>query len=111
MDQVESFSLPLFDPKYEEMIASYLGVEKLTQEHLKFAVRSALSTPLRQQIGSCFATAPAIIVHEEQPEQFLRDLKELLYTGKLTRVIAGVEYTVPISPTAGRFNEHPLLII
>ncbi|MDN3506099.1 MAG: hypothetical protein P0S96_02605 [Simkaniaceae bacterium] len=108
---VEGFSLPLFDSKYEKMFLEFLNAEKLTHRYLIMAVLSALFCPLRQQIGSCFATAPAIIVHEEQPEQFLRDLKELLYTGKLTRVIAGVEYTVPISPTAGRFDEHPLLKI
>lgn len=98
---IESFSLPLFDAKYEKMILELLNAKEITHRHLILAVLSAFLCPLRQRVGSCFATAPAIIVHEEQPRQFLRDLKDLLYTGKLTRVMVGVEYTVPISPTAG----------
>lgn len=58
-------------------------------------VLTALLTPLRQKVGSCFATAPAILVQSEMPHLFLRDIQEILAKGKLTRTFGGVEYTVP----------------
>lgn len=99
---LQSFSPFLFDPQIEEMIAILLGASRpIKERHVKWAVLSALFTPLRQSVGSCFATAPAILVHEEQPKQFLRDLSDLLAKGQLSRVFGGVEYTVPISPSPG----------
>lgn len=99
---LQSFSPFLFDPQIEEMIAITLGVSgPIKERHVKWAVLSALFTPLRQSVGSCFATAPAILVHEEQPHQFLTDLRDLLAKGQLSRVFGGVEYTVPISPSPG----------
>ncbi len=110
---LQSFTFPVFDPKIEEMIATLLDAkEKLTRRHLIWAVLSALLCPLRQRVGSCFATAPAILIHEEQPIQFLKDLRDLLATGKLTRTFGGVEYSVPMSPSSGPEDfqsEHTLL--
>lgn len=65
------------------------------------AFLSAWLAYLRQNVGSCFATAPAILIHEEQPEQFIEDLKNLLTIGRLTRVAAGVEYSAPINASSG----------
>lgn len=65
------------------------------------AVLSALLTPLRQNVGSCFATAPAILIQEEQLESFLADLYELLMTGMMKKVIRGKEIQVPLSPSFG----------
>src|SRR5262249_897492 len=56
---------------------------------------------LRQNVGSCFATAPAIIIHDEQPLQYFKDLNELLNTGRLKRTFGGVEYTAPLSISWG----------
>lgn len=98
---IQSFSLPICDKKYEEMIALTLDREEITDRDLIWGVLSALLCPIRQHVGSCFATAPAILVHEEQLRQFLLDLKDLLMKARFTRVIAGVEYTVPVSPSAG----------
>lgn len=99
---LQSFSLHLFDPQLEKMMGIVLGVEgPLTERDIKWAVLSALFTPLRQSVGSCFATAPAILVHEEQPTQFLKDLLDLFTKGRLTRTFGGVEYIVPISPSPG----------
>lgn len=56
---------------------------------------------LRQNVGSCFATAPAIIIHDEQPTQFLRDIQEMLTTGRLKRTFGGVEYAVPLCHSWG----------
>ncbi len=65
------------------------------------AVFVALLTPLRQNIGSCFATAPAILIQSEAPQRLLSDLEELLERGSLGRVVGGVEYRVPLCPTGG----------
>jgi len=73
----------------------------VTDAHAKRAVLSSLFAYLRQTVGSCFATAPAIIVHEEQPKQFLRDMSDLLNTGMLKRTFGGIEYTVPLSYSWG----------
>lgn len=65
------------------------------------AVLAAWMCFLRQNVGSCFATAPAILVHDDNPEQFLKDIEELLGTGRLKRTFGGVEYAVPLSPSWG----------
>jgi len=74
---------------------------RLTDVHAKQASLAALLTPLRQNVGSCFATAPAIMIQQEQPLQCLSDISELLATGKLSRVVEGIEYTVPLSARWG----------
>lgn len=73
----------------------------VTDAHARRAVLAALMCYLRQNVGSCFATAPAIIVHDEQQQQFIADIIELLGTGRLKRTFGGVEYSVPISNTWG----------
>jgi hypothetical protein len=73
----------------------------ITDAHARQAVLSAWLSYLRQNVGSCFATAPAIMVQSEQPELFLRDMQELLSTGQLKRTVAGVEYAVPLSYSWG----------
>lgn len=73
----------------------------VTNAHARRAALSALLTELRQSVGSCFATAPAIMIQQEQPLQFLSDIGQLFGTGRLTRVYEGVEYTVPLSVNWG----------
>lgn len=73
----------------------------ITDADAKRAVLSAWLCYLRQNVGSCFATAPAIIIHDEQPEQMLVDMIELLGTGRLKRTFGGIEYSVPISASWG----------
>lgn len=75
--------------------------ERITDTHAKQAVFSALLTSLRQNVGSCFATAPAILIQQNQELQFISDMERLLGSGRLTRVIDGVEYAVPLSPSWG----------
>lgn len=82
-------SLQIFEEKYP------------SKRQLVLTIVSALLTPLRQSIGSCFATAPAILIQKEQPLQLLVDLLELAGTQKLLRVIDGHESAVPISPSVG----------
>lgn len=83
----------------------------ITDMHTRQAVLAAWFCCLRQNVGSCFATAPAEIIHDEQPEQFLLDMSELLSTGRLKRVIHGVEYAVPMSPSWGNGDlKKPLVV-
>lgn len=69
----------------------------ITDAHARRAALAAWMCYLRQNIGSCFATAPAIIIHDEQPDRFLRDIDEILSTGRLKRTFGGIEYAVPLS--------------
>lgn len=62
---------------------------------------AAFLAPLRQNVGSCFATAPAILIHEEQPLHFFDDLLSLLSVGNMKRIIEGEEHTVPLSSSWG----------
>ncbi len=73
----------------------------LTDAHVRRAALSAWLTYLRQSLGSCFATAPAILVQQEQPDAFLKDLDELMHTGSMKRTYAGREHSVPMSQTWG----------
>lgn len=94
-----------FDKPYSNKVADQIIHDTLllpaktvvTEAHARRAVLSALLCYLRQSVGSCFATAPAIIVHDEQPERFLDDLGELLNTGRLKRTFGGEEYSAPLS--------------
>lgn len=74
------------------------------------AALAAWLTYLRQSVGSCFATAPTIIVHQEQSEQFFRDIAELLAVGQLKRTFGGKEYTAPLSPSWGAGDLKKLFI-
>ncbi|MBP9842163.1 MAG: hypothetical protein KBC64_07055 [Simkaniaceae bacterium] len=77
---------------------------QITTTYVRRAVLSALLMPLRQSVGSCFATAPAIMIQNEQRERLLQDLFDLIYKGKLKRVIGGKEYIVPLCHTSGLGN-------
>lgn len=87
----------------------------LTDAHSRRAALAAWLCFLRQNVGSCFATAPAIIIHDEQPHLFLKDISELLGTGRLKRTYGGDEYTAPLSSSWGagdlrkRFALYPLI--
>lgn len=74
---------------------------RLTDAHAREAALAAMLTYLRQNVGSCFATAPAIIIQQDQPLMFLTDIKQLLATGRLTRIVEGTEYSVPLSHSWG----------
>lgn len=84
---------------------------QITEAHAKRAVLSAWMCLLRQNVGSCFATAPAIIIQSEQPVQFLQDIAELLNTGRLKRTFGGIEYAVPLSTTWGGGDLKKLFIL
>lgn len=98
------FKMPVANTYIERLIRYSLGIslkDSLTNRELRQAVLTALLTPLRQNIGSCFATAPAILIQTEQIEHLLLDLYDLVMTSSLSRTFAGVQHTVPISPSWG----------
>ncbi len=73
----------------------------ITNVHARQAALAAWLSYLRQNIGSCFATAPAILILKEQPERFFQDIEQLFVKGGLTRTFGGVEYSVPVSKSWG----------
>lgn len=111
---------PLCHRQAEEVIRNTVGgAGRVLEKDIRRAVLSSCLTLLRQNVGSCFATAPAILIHADQVEGLVGDLGELLVTGKLKRTFGGVEHVVPMSPNAGTgrievggsilLTDHPLL--
>ncbi len=100
----KSISRPYSNRLAEEIIRHTLTVPPnvpITDVHVRRACLSCWLTFLRQSLGSCFATAPSIMVQQEMPHLFLRDLDEMMNTGYLRRTYAGVEHSVPLSYTWG----------
>lgn len=101
---LKKFSLPLCHKKAEEIVRETIWPDeenRIGSVHVKRAALTAWLTLLRQTTGSCFATAPAILVQRYQPERFFKDLYDLLSIGQLRRTFEGKGYTVPFSPTPG----------
>ena len=97
---LQNINKPTTHKYAEQIIRSTLHLPvnvSITNVHARRAALSALLCTLRQALGSCFATAPAIFIHDEYPELFLTDLNEMLATGQLKRVAGGIEYIVPLS--------------
>lgn len=99
------FQKPLCHKWAERLVFETLGIftpsNGPTNAEIRAAVLCACFTPLRQNVGSCFATAPAILIQREQPRLFIDDLYQLLSTGQLKRTFGGIEYAVPLSPSTG----------
>lgn len=109
---LKKFQAPLCHKAAEEKVRAALGLfkqETLTTAHIRKSVLSACFSYLRQSVGSCFATAPAILIQSEQPKHLLSDLYEGLMTGKLVKTVGGVEYSVPLSPSCGAGDLHRII--
>lgn len=101
---LKAVTKPYSHPYAEQIIKITLGLPlkgAVTDADARRAALSTLLCTLRQSVGSCFATAPAILIHREQPENFLKDLNELMNRGRISRVVAGYEYTAPLSTSWG----------
>lgn len=105
---LKKFSPPLCHKKAEQAIRETLRqdaesepIRRLEPFHIRRAVLAAWLTLLRQSTGSCFATAPAILIQKNYPLRLFKDLNELLSTGRLKRVFGGREYMVPMSLESG----------
>lgn len=111
---LKKMTRPITNKWAEELIRQTLQLPShtsITDTHTKQAVLAAWLCFLRQNVGSCFATAPAEIIHDEQPELFLQDLIDLIATGTLKRTYGGIEYSVPLSASWGSGDlKKPLVI-
>lgn len=100
----KKLSRPYANRLAERLIIQTMQVSSqtpVTDALTKQAVLCAWMCMLRQNVGSCFATAPAEIIQSEQPLPFLQDLRDLIETGYLKRTYEGNEYTVPMSESWG----------
>lgn len=101
---LKNINRPLSNKNAEQIIRDTLLLPSntvVTDAHARKASLFAWMCLLRQNVGSCFATAPAILIQSEQPELFFKDLLELINKGRLTRTLGGIENSVPLSPTWG----------
>lgn len=104
---LQKFSIPLCHEGAARLIRDTLWPKPIKQIHeadVKRAAVAAWFTWLRQTTGSCFATAPAILIQQNQPLQLLQDLFDLLTFGSLRRIISGQEYSVPLCPSIEQFD-------
>ncbi len=104
MRRLKAITPPLGNTLADEFIRATLELpasSKIDKACVRRAVLSASLTYLRQNVGSCFATAPAILIHTEQPAAFLEDMDALLSTGQLKRTFGGVEHVVPLCHSSG----------
>ncbi len=111
---LKKITKPLSNKNAEDIIRDTLQLPSntlITDAYTKRAVLAAWLSYLRQNVGSCFATAPAKIIHDEQPELFLQDIADLVAIGRLKRTFGGIEYSVPLSASWGGGDlKKPLLI-
>jgi hypothetical protein len=101
---LDRFRAPACSEQVRILICDSLGIpitSVIDHSEVRRAVLSALLFPLRQSVGSCFATAPAILIQSEQIESFLNDFFELLVLGKIRRTFGGESYSVPLNATWG----------
>lgn len=110
---IRKFSPPLCNKRAEEVVRETLWPAKIRTVqtvHIRRAVVAAWLTLLRQTTGSCFATAPAILIQRNYPVQFFKDFYDLLSTGQLKRAVGGKEYAVPLSLNSGKADlQRPLI--
>ncbi|MCB1134907.1 MAG: hypothetical protein KDK78_01460 [Chlamydiia bacterium] len=102
--QIDQITKPFSNIHADTLIRDTLGLPPklpITDADATRAVLAAWLTYLRQNVGSCFATAPAIIVQGEQPERLMKDLSDLISGGELSRTVLGITYSVPLSPSWG----------
>lgn len=102
---IRKFSPPLCHRKAEEIVRDTLWPETISTlqtVHVRKAVLAAWFTLLRQTTGSCFATAPAILIQQRDPIRFFKDLYDLLNLGQMKRTVGGKEYSVPMNVNGGR---------
>lgn len=110
--QLKGVSRPYSHKVADQIIRDALALPShfpVSDVEARRACLSAWLCYLRQNVGSCFATAPAIVVQQEQPELFLRDINELLNTGRLKRTFGGIEYAVPLSSSWGAGDLRKLI--
>lgn len=98
--RVNSLAFGLYNRAAEQLVQQTLpdlnNHDRPNDQMARVAVVCAWMTYLRQNVGSCFATAPAIAIQGHHPDRFLGDMHQLLQAGMLTRSIDGKAVTVPL---------------
>ena len=67
------------------------------QEDYWILALSAFLHPLRQSVGSCFATSVCIRIQNGDPESFFSDLFDIFATQVIKRTYEGFEHSVPVN--------------
>jgi hypothetical protein len=96
------FATPLCHKTADRLVRDTLwprAIKVVSTIDVKKAVLATWFTWLRQTTGSCFATAPAILIQQEQPLLLLQDLFDMLTFGSLKRIVSGREFLVPLCPS------------
>lgn len=102
--KLNSLQKPFLEKKARELLYRSLKLNSEdTIDDRKARVLTLLSMLflLRQSVGSCFATAPALVIQQEQQEQFISDFSELMSAGRLKKTFEGEDFEVPMSPSSG----------
>lgn len=100
--RLKQLSFPLASPFIEQLISRSLGKgREIEKRDISLALLVAVMAPLRQSVGSCFATAPLMIVQHEQPFFLFEELYNLVTRGFLKRVVNGKEVRIPVSIKTG----------
>ncbi len=97
---IKKCTAPLCNKAAEEIVRETLWPEKpktIQTAHVRRAALTAYLTLLRQGTGSCFATAPAMLIQQENPILMIQDIEAILSAGQLRRG----PYSVPMSPSKG----------
>ena len=97
---IKKCSVPICNKTAEDIVRDTLWPDlfkTIQTPQVRRAVLSAWLTPLRQATGSCFATAPAILVQQHSPRLLIEDLDAILSAGQLRRGA----YSVPMNPGSG----------
>ncbi len=101
---IMSFSPPSNHRLAEQRVRETLGLPpraQITVRDARVAVLSMLLSYFRQNVGSCFATAPGIVLQRYSPELLVRDMQSLFDRGRLERYFAGEGMEVPFSQSVG----------
>lgn len=99
--RVHSLAFGLYNRAAEKLVQQTLLTAqdesaRPTDHQARIAVICAWMTYLRQNVGSCFATAPAIAIQGHHHDRFLDDMHQLLQVGMLTRSVNGKKISVPL---------------
>lgn len=91
---------PYYESDQYDMIKYTLLLSQETNLHVvqgKAAALAALITPIRQEVGSCFATALAIEIQENQNENFLEIISKIISSGEVSFTYSGTTNKAYIS--------------
>ncbi len=100
VQKIGRISYPLANLVAEEIVKETVdSLVKSSDQEIAAAVLTSGLYPLRQTVGSCFATAVSIVIQREHPGWFFEECINLISTGKIKRVLGGVEFSVPLNPS------------